>query len=45
VFNFREALYVQKYPFDENQQLPLTDWELFIQEIANALIRDQSPKW
>ncbi|KAJ3357027.1 Replication factor C (RF-C) subunit [Kappamyces sp. JEL0680] len=49
-----EALYVQKYsawcnryryPFTEHQPLPTTDWELFIQDIASCIMRDQSPKW
>ncbi|KAJ3274330.1 Subunit of heteropentameric Replication factor C (RF-C) [Terramyces sp. JEL0728] len=39
-----ESLYVQQYPFVDSQQLPVTDWELFIQEIANTIINDQTPQ-
>eukprot|EP00842_Homolaphlyctis_polyrhiza_P005840 jgi/Hompol1/6257/HPOL_002199-RA len=39
-----EAAKVQQYPFSETQQIPKTDWEQFIQQIAHAIVKEQSPK-
>ncbi|PRW57439.1 DNA replication factor C complex subunit 3 [Chlorella sorokiniana] len=39
-----EACRVQQYPFAEDQQVASPDWELYIQEIAGDVLREQTPK-
>ncbi|KAI8897735.1 P-loop containing nucleoside triphosphate hydrolase protein [Globomyces pollinis-pini] len=39
-----EAHYVQQYPFEEGKSLPTTDWELYLNNIVQTILRDQSPK-
>lgn len=39
-----EACKVQQYPFQEKQPVQTTDWELYIIEIANDIISEQSPR-
>ena len=39
-----EAAKVHQYPFLENQQVQLTDWEMFIDDIATAIMEEQSPQ-
>lgn len=39
-----EATKVQHYPFQPNQEVQGADWELYITEIANDIVGEQSPK-
>eukprot|EP00741_Cyanophora_paradoxa_P003432 tig00000704_g3335.t1 len=39
-----EACKVQQYPFTNDQQIPIADWERFIQEIARDILDEQSSK-
>ncbi|KAI7842216.1 hypothetical protein COHA_004129 [Chlorella ohadii] len=39
-----EACRVQQYPFTDDQQVAAPDWELYIQEIAGDVLREQTPK-
>ncbi|KAK3285718.1 Replication factor C (RF-C) subunit [Cymbomonas tetramitiformis] len=39
-----EACKVQQYPFKSDQPIQLTDWEVYITEIASDIIAEQSPK-
>ncbi|GAQ82950.1 Replication factor C subunit RFC3 [Klebsormidium nitens] len=39
-----EACKVQQYPFTDNQQVQVMDWEAYITEIANDIVNEQSPK-
>ncbi|KAJ8027897.1 Replication factor C subunit 3 [Holothuria leucospilota] len=39
-----EACKVQQYPFSYNQAIPEADWEVFLQETANQIVSQQSPK-
>ncbi|CAM6098258.1 unnamed protein product [Calypogeia fissa] len=39
-----EACHVHQYPFADNQQVQMLDWELYIVEIANDIVNEQSPK-
>ncbi|ORX97418.1 replication factor C subunit 3 [Basidiobolus meristosporus CBS 931.73] len=38
-----EAARVQSQPFVEGQEIALTDWEMFIKEVAQMIIKEQSP--
>ncbi len=35
---------VQQYPFQESQAVQGTDWEMYIAEVANDILAEQSPK-
>eukprot|EP00892_Ulva_mutabilis_P011935 jgi/Ulvmu1/9113/UM005_0208.1 len=39
-----ECCKVQQFPFSESQQPRLTDWELYIMEITNDILTEQTPK-
>ncbi|XP_033632134.1 replication factor C subunit 3-like [Asterias rubens] len=39
-----EACKVQQYPFSENQEIPVPDWEVFLRETANAIVQEQTPQ-
>eukprot|EP00898_Chlorokybus_atmophyticus_P007285 jgi/Chlat1/7558/Chrsp63S07060 len=39
-----EACKVANYPFQENQPVQATDWELFVTDIASDILSEQSPK-
>ncbi|RXN04297.1 replication factor C subunit 3 [Labeo rohita] len=39
-----EACRVQQYPFSPDQDIPETDWEVFLRETANAIVSQQSPQ-
>ncbi|XP_071485871.1 replication factor C subunit 3-like [Diadema antillarum] len=39
-----EACKVQQYPLSADQDIPETDWEVFLRETANSIIQQQSPK-
>ncbi|XP_062869982.1 replication factor C subunit 3 [Trichomycterus rosablanca] len=39
-----EACRVQQYPFSPDQEIPQTDWEVFLRETANAIVNEQSPQ-
>lgn len=39
-----EACKVQQYPFIESQDVVAPDWEMYIQEVAGDIVREQSPK-
>lgn len=39
-----EAAKVQQYPFRPNDPIRLADWERFIHEIGNDMIKEQTPK-
>ncbi|KAK9861660.1 hypothetical protein WJX84_003837 [Apatococcus fuscideae] len=39
-----ETCQAAKYPFSDDQPVQLTDWELYIQEIASDILGEQSPK-
>lgn len=39
-----EACKVQKYPFTNNQEVPEIDWQKFLNETANQIVREQSPQ-
>ncbi|XP_069828190.1 replication factor C subunit 3 [Dendropsophus ebraccatus] len=39
-----EACRVQQYPFSSDQDLPETDWEVYVKETANAIVSQQSPQ-
>jgi len=38
-----EASKTQQYPFDENQEIQLPDWEVFIDELGRTITEEQSP--
>ncbi|KAK1146615.1 replication factor C subunit 3 [Acipenser oxyrinchus oxyrinchus] len=39
-----EACRVQQYPFAVDQDIPETDWEVYLRETANAIVSQQSPQ-
>ncbi|XP_012697803.1 replication factor C subunit 3 [Clupea harengus] len=39
-----EACRVQQYPFSADQEIPETDWEVYLRETANAIVSQQSPQ-
>ncbi|XP_075827324.1 replication factor C subunit 3-like [Microtus pennsylvanicus] len=39
-----EACRVQQYPFTEDQEIPETDWEVYLRETANATVSQQTPQ-
>ncbi|XP_063807863.1 replication factor C subunit 3 [Pseudophryne corroboree] len=39
-----EACRVQQYPFSSDQDLPETDWEVYVKETANAIVSQQTPQ-
>ncbi|XP_018409638.1 PREDICTED: replication factor C subunit 3 [Nanorana parkeri] len=39
-----EACRVQQYPFSSDQDLPETDWEVYVKETANAVVSQQTPQ-
>ncbi|KAL6473201.1 hypothetical protein MHYP_G00193890 [Metynnis hypsauchen] len=39
-----EACRVQQYPFSADQDIPETDWEVYLRETANAVVSQQSPQ-
>ncbi|XP_032811165.2 replication factor C subunit 3 [Petromyzon marinus] len=39
-----EACKVQQYPFSAEQEIPETDWEVYLRETATAIINQQSPQ-
>ncbi|KAG9351800.1 hypothetical protein AGOR_G00027050 [Albula goreensis] len=39
-----EACRVQQYPFSADQDIPDTDWEVYLRETANAIVSQQSPQ-
>ncbi|KAK6317598.1 hypothetical protein J4Q44_G00129980 [Coregonus suidteri] len=39
-----EACRVQQYPFSADQDIPETDWEVYLSETANAIVSQQSPQ-
>uniref|UniRef100_A0A7M4FU83 Replication factor C subunit 3 n=1 Tax=Crocodylus porosus TaxID=8502 RepID=A0A7M4FU83_CROPO len=39
-----EACRVQQYPFTSDQDIPETDWEVYLRETANAIVSQQTPQ-
>lgn len=39
-----EACKVQKYPFTKTQEVPQIDWQRFLNETANQILLEQTPK-
>ncbi|KAK7797618.1 hypothetical protein U0070_020059 [Myodes glareolus] len=39
-----EACRVHQYPFTEDQEIPETDWEVYLRETANAIVSQQTPQ-
>ncbi|XP_070937750.1 replication factor C subunit 3 isoform X2 [Macaca nemestrina] len=39
-----EACRVQQYPFTADQEIPETDWEVYLRETANAIVSQQTPQ-
>lgn len=39
-----ETCHMTQYPFKDNQAVQMTDWELYVQEIANDILAEQTPK-
>lgn len=39
-----EACKVQKYPFTKTQDVPEIDWQKYLTETGNLIVREQSPK-
>nr|XP_020476087.1 replication factor C subunit 3 [Monopterus albus] len=39
-----EASRVQQYPFSVDQEVPETDWEVYLRETANVIVSQQSPQ-
>ncbi|UYV62519.1 RFC3, partial [Cordylochernes scorpioides] len=39
-----ETCRVQGYPFSEDQQVPIADWEMYLKETATMILQEQSPK-
>lgn len=39
-----ETCKAAKYPFDENQDVEIADWEAYVKEIASDMVAEQSPK-
>jgi len=35
---------VQRYPFDEDQEAPVPDWERYCDEVARGILREQTPR-
>jgi hypothetical protein len=40
-----EASRSQSYPFKDDQKVQIPDWELYINTIANMMVKEQSPQW
>lgn len=34
----------RRYPFTEDQEIPETDWEVYLRETANAIVSQQTPQ-
>lgn len=43
-WNYWICGYCDRYPFTDTQPVQTTDWELYVVEIANDIISEQSPK-
>ncbi|KAI5930357.1 Replication factor C subunit 3 [Manis javanica] len=39
-----EACRVQQYPFTADQEIPETDWEVYLRETANLIVSQQTPQ-
>uniref|UniRef100_A0A8C4VMR0 Replication factor C subunit 3 n=1 Tax=Gopherus evgoodei TaxID=1825980 RepID=A0A8C4VMR0_9SAUR len=39
-----EACRVQQYPFTSDQDIPETDWEVYLRETASAIVSQQTPQ-
>jgi len=39
-----ETARVQQYPFSEDQDVILPDWEVFIKNLTNMILQEQSPE-
>lgn len=39
-----EACRVQQYPFSADQDIPETDWEVYVKETANSIVSQQTPQ-
>eukprot|EP01125_Pyxidicula_operculata_P000977 TRINITY_DN10851_c0_g1_i1.p1 TRINITY_DN10851_c0_g1~~TRINITY_DN10851_c0_g1_i1.p1 ORF type:complete len:357 (+),score=63.16 TRINITY_DN10851_c0_g1_i1:36-1106(+) len=39
-----ETCKLEQFPFQDNQKIPIPDWEIFIQGVAMQMIAEQSPK-
>eukprot|EP00742_Colponemidia_sp_Colp-10_P007428 GILJ01007998.1.p1 GENE.GILJ01007998.1~~GILJ01007998.1.p1 ORF type:complete len:365 (-),score=49.20 GILJ01007998.1:159-1139(-) len=39
-----EACKTQQYPLTDNQEIPKTDWERYVTDIAKGILEEQSPK-
>jgi len=39
-----ETARVQQYPFSENQNVVLPDWEVYIKNLSNMILQEQSPE-
>mmetsp|Transcript_42 Transcript_42/g.102 ORF Transcript_42/g.102 Transcript_42/m.102 type:complete len:389 (+) Transcript_42:107-1273(+) len=39
-----ETCRVDRYPFNENQEIQVPEWELFIKDIAKDILKEQTPK-
>ncbi|KAG9460971.1 hypothetical protein GDO78_018555, partial [Eleutherodactylus coqui] len=39
-----EACRVQQYPFSSDQDVPETDWEVYVKETANVIVSQQNPQ-
>lgn len=35
---------LHRYPFTEDQEIPETDWEVYLRETANAIVSQQTPQ-
>lgn len=38
------VLILSRYPFSVDQNVPETDWEVYLRETANAIVSQQSPQ-
>ena len=34
----------RRYPFTADQEIPETDWEVYLRETANAIVSQQTPQ-
>ncbi|VDN33698.1 unnamed protein product [Gongylonema pulchrum] len=39
-----EAAKVQHYPFKENQEIPVPEWEIYLRETAKMMVQQQNPE-
>jgi len=42
--NIQFMFSVPRYPFSPDQDIPVTDWEVYLRETANAIVSQQSPQ-